>query len=110
MGKIRIGEATYTAEVKHAAGTLALKFENAKIEEVAAILDEDVAPEIRVMNKDGTTKGLYRNYALTRVDMEKIGGVRIVTAVLQTETIEQTEVDKLREEIAQLRRQLEGAE
>lgn len=102
MTKIKIGDAIYEAEVKHTRGTLALKFEKAQIDEIAAILNENAAPEIRVLKKDGTTQAIYRNHALTRVYTETMGGVHIVHADLQTEEIEQTQADALREQIAAL--------
>lgn len=99
MSKIKIGEKIYEAKLKHSGGTLGLCFEKARIEEIAAMLTETSAPEIRELKKDGTTKAIYKNHALTRVYSETIGGVYRVNAVMQTEVIEQKEAEALREQL-----------
>lgn len=99
MANIRIKDATYTADVAHAGKTLSLEFEKARIDEIAALLSEENAPEITVLDKSGRTQAIYRNHALTRVWTETIGGVTRVCAVMQTEEIEQTQADAMREQI-----------
>lgn len=103
MEKIRIGDTVMTAGVRCAGGTLSLNFPGARIEEIAALLTQDGASQIRELTAAGTTKAIYQNHALTRVYAETIAGTTYVHAVLQTEKIEKSEAEALREELAALR-------
>lgn len=103
MAKIRIGEAAYNADVRHAGKTLSLVFDNQRIEEIATMLDENRAPEVYVLAANGTVTAIYRNHALTQLSAETIKGVMRVTAVLQTEEIDQTAADELHNEVNALK-------
>lgn len=102
MARIKIDGLEMQARVAHSGDTLALTFDGARIEDIAQLLNEDDAPEIRVMNADGTTRAIFVNHALSRVSAETIGGCAKVTAVMQTSRIEQTEAQEMREAIALL--------
>lgn len=108
MARIKIGEMEMTASLTHAGGTLGLAFEKARIEEIAALLDEEAAPEIREIGADGATKAVYKNHALTRVYTETVGGVRRVHAVMQTTVIEQKEAEALREQLEAAKKEIEA--
>ena len=103
MAKIRIGEATYTAEVRHSGRTLAVTFDNARIEEIAALLSEEQAPQITVLRANGTIEAIYRNHALTSVKSEVSGGKTKVCAVMTTEEIAVSKADAMQEEINALK-------
>ena len=103
MEKIRIGSETYQADVRHAGKTLSLTFEKTRIEEIVALLDENRTPEVTVLALNGTVKAIYRNHALTQLNAETIRGVMRVTAVLQTEEIEQTAASALQDEVNALK-------
>lgn len=99
MAKIRIGDTIYEAKLTHAGRTLGLCFTGMRLDEVAALLSEERAPEIRELGADGATKAIYRNHALTRVYAETVGGEQRVSAALLTEIIEQKEAEALREQL-----------
>lgn len=103
MAKIRFGDAVYMASVKHSGKTLALTFETARIEEIAALLSEERAPEITVLKADGRIDAIYRNHALTSVRAETVGGIATVCAVLATEDIAKSKADEMQEEINALK-------
>lgn len=103
MDKILVKDTLYSAKVAHGGKTLSLTFEKMYIEDVAALLSENAAPEIRVMNADGTTKAIYKNHALVRLNTETVGGKLLVTAVMQTSEIEQGTAEELIEQITALR-------
>ena len=103
MGKILVKDTVYDAKVAYGGKTLSLTFEKMFIEDVAALLSENTAPEIREMNADGTTKAIYKNHALTRLTAETVGGKLLVTAVMQTSEIEQGTAEALSEQITALR-------
>lgn len=107
MAKIKIGETTMEACVRHAGDTLSLTFAKARIEEIASLLTETAAPEVRELTGDGQTKAIYKNHALTRVYTETTAGVPYVHAVLRTEILEQSEAEALKEQIASLQEQNE---
>lgn len=102
MAKIKIGAATLNAKVSHSAKTLSLTFEKTSIDEIAALLSEDNAPEIRVLDSAGAVSAIYCNHALVSVSAETIGGVRTVCAVMQTEEMEKTQADTLTEKVDML--------
>lgn len=72
------------------------------IDELLAMLAPEVAPEIRVLDDAGQTMAIYRNHALTAVTIEP-GELRRITATLQVQPIEQSDADKLHEELARLK-------
>lgn len=100
--KIQIGATMLTAKVSHSGKTLSLTFEKMGIDEIAALLNEDNAPEIRVLDSAGAVKAIYRNHALVKVVAETIGGVRTVCAVMQTDEMEKTQADELTEKVDML--------
>lgn len=79
------------------------------IDELLAMLAPEAAPEIRVLNDAGQTMAIYRNHALTAVTIEP-GEPRRITATLQVQPIEQSDADKLREELARLKNIVEEHE
>lgn len=103
MSKILVKDTIYEAKVAYGGKTLSLTFEKMFIEDVAALLSENAAPEIRELNADGTTKAIYKNHALTRLTAEVIGGKSLVTAVMQTSEIELGTAEELLEQITVLR-------
>ena len=72
------------------------------IEELLAMLNPETAPEIRVLDDEGGTVAIYRGHALTAVTIMP-GEPRRITATLQVQPIEQSDADKLHEELAQLK-------
>lgn len=103
MQKIKIGDTVHEAVVRHNSELLSLEFKGVKIEEVAAMLHEECAPEIRVLKADGTTDAIYRNHALFRVTSERMDGVTRVVAVLNVQKVEQTQAEMMMEQISNLR-------
>ena len=99
MHKIKIGDAVYEAIVRHGSEMLSLEFRDMKIEDVAAMLDEEYAKEIRVLKADGTTDAIYKNHALFRVTSERLDGTTRVVAMLNTQKIEQTQAEQMMEQI-----------
>lgn len=71
------------------------------IDELLAMLNPATAPEIRVLDDEGGTVAIYRSHVLTAVTIEP-GEPRRITATLQVQPIEQSDVDKLHEELARL--------
>ena len=71
------------------------------IDELLAMLNQ-TAPEIRVLDDEGGTAAIYRGHALTAVTIEP-GEPRRITATLQVQPIEQSDADKLHEELARLK-------
>ena len=72
------------------------------VEELLAMLNPETAPEIRVLDDEGGTAAIYRGHALTAMTIEP-GEPRRITATLQVQPIEQSDADKLREELARLK-------
>ena len=72
------------------------------IDELLAMLNPETAPEIRVLDDEGGTVAIYRGHALTAVTIEP-GEPRRITATLQVQPIEQSDADKLHEELARLK-------
>ena len=72
------------------------------IDELLAMLNPETAPEIRVLDDEGGTVSIYRGHALTAVTIIP-GEPRRITATLQVQPIEQSDADKLREELARLK-------
>lgn len=72
------------------------------VEELLAMLNPETAPEIRVLDDEGGTAAIYRGHALTAVTIEP-GEPRRITATLQVQPIEQSDADKLHEELARLK-------
>lgn len=72
------------------------------IDELLAMLNPETAPEIRVLDDEGGTVSIYRGHALTAVTIEP-GEPRRITATLQVQPIEQSDADKLHEELARLK-------
>ena len=72
------------------------------LEELLAMLNPETAPEIRVLDDEGGTVAIYRGHALTAVTIEP-GEPRRITATLQVQPIEQSDADKLYEELARLK-------
>ncbi len=67
-----------------------------------AMLNPETAPEIRVLDDEGGTVAIYRGHALTAMTIEP-GEPRRITATLQVQPIEQSDADKLHEELARLK-------
>lgn len=72
------------------------------VEELLAMLNPATAPEIRVLDDAGGTVAIYRGHALTAVTIVP-GEPRRITATLQVQPIEQSDADKLHEELARLK-------
>lgn len=72
------------------------------IDELLAMLNPETAPEIRVLDDEGGTVSIYRGHALTAVTIIP-GEPRRITATLQVQPIEQSDADKLHEELARLK-------
>ena len=72
------------------------------IDELLAMLNPEAAPEIRVLDDAGQTMAIYRNHALTAVTIAP-GELQRITATLQVQPIEQSDADKLHEELARLK-------
>ena len=72
------------------------------IDELLAMLNPETAPEIRVLDDEGGTAAIYRGHALTAVTIMP-GEPRRITATLQVQPIEQSDADKLHEELARLK-------
>ena len=75
---------------------------NQPVDELLAMLNPETAPEIRVLDDEGGTAAIYRGHALTAVTIE-LGEPRRITATLQVQPIEQSDADKLHEELARLK-------
>ena len=71
------------------------------VEELLAMLNPETAPEIRVLDDEGGTAAIYRGHALTAMTIEP-GEPRRITATLQVQPIEQSDADKLHEELERL--------
>ena len=72
------------------------------LEELLAMLNPETAPEIRVLDDAGQTMAIYRNHALTAVTIEP-GEPRRITATLQVQPIEQSDAEKLHDELTRLK-------
>lgn len=72
------------------------------VDELLAMLNPETAPEIRVLDDEGGTVSIYRGHALTAVTIIP-GEPRRITATLQVQPIEQSDADKLHEELARLK-------
>lgn len=72
------------------------------VDELLAMLNPATAPEIRVLDDEGGTAAIYRSHVLTAVTIEP-GEPRRITATLQVQPIEQSDADKLHEELARLK-------
>ena len=79
------------------------------VDELLAMLNPATAPEIRVLDDEGGTAAIYRGHALTAVTIEP-GEPRRITATLQVQPIEQSDADKLHEELARLKNIVEEHE
>ena len=72
------------------------------IDELLAMLAPEVALEIRVLDDEGGTVAIYRGHALTAVTIEP-GEPRRITATLQVQPIEQSDAEKLHDELTRLK-------
>lgn len=97
---IKIGDTLLDASLTRSSDTLTISMVGSMtLDALAALLEPASAPEVRVLSDAGETTAIYKNHAVTALIIEVIDDTRQVTATLTVEPIEQTEADRLREQL-----------